>query len=189
MRFIFGSIAALLMGILWMGCTTVSPDECWLTTSGGFGGSGTLPIGAGVGATSGGDPLEPPRGPLDNKGDAPNPCIMPSNPCDQKCLDAYEVAALTCGKIIKDDAQYKMCAEGAYAAYKSCHGNCQEDPEAQESQCRKRCAEQAEVCDAGCRKIPEDDKNARRRLAPNAPAAVRAVGVDFPRDGQHRPCV
>ena len=26
-------------------------------------------------------------------------------------------------------------------------------------------------------------------LAPNAPAAVRAVGVDFPRDGQHRPCV
>ena len=124
MRFIFGSIAALLLGILWMGCNTVSPDECWLNTSGGFGGSGTIPIGAGVGATTGGDPLEPPRSPLDNKGDAPNPCIMPSNPCDQKCLDAYEVAALACGKIIKDDAQYKTCAEGAYAAYKSCHGNC-----------------------------------------------------------------
>ena len=139
MRFILGSIAALLLGILWMGCNTVSPDECWLNTSGGFGGSGTIPIGAGVGATSG-DNLEPPRGPLDHKGHAPNPCIMPSNPCDQKCLDAYEVAALACGKIIKDDAQYKTCSESAYAAYKSCHVNC--------TQMSKTCTDMYEACQA-----------------------------------------
>ena len=160
MRLLFGSIAAPLLILLGIACNTVSPDECWINTSGGFGGSGTIPIGAGVGATSG-DFLEPPRGPLDY-GDAPNPCIMPSSPCDQKCLDAYEVAAIACGKIT-DEAQNKTCAAGAYAAYKSCHENCEEAQEAQESQCRKRCAEQAEVCEAGCRKLPEDDKDARRK--------------------------
>jgi hypothetical protein len=135
MRLIFGSIAAPLLGILWIGCNTVSPDECWINTSGGFGGSGTIPIGAGVGATSG-DHLDPPRGPLDNS-DAPNPCIMPSNPCDQKCLDAYEVAAIACGKV-ENEAQRKTCAEGAYAVYKSCHGNC--------LQMSKTCTDMYEAC-------------------------------------------
>lgn len=155
MRFIFGALAALLLGILWIGCNTVSPDECWLNTSGGFGGSGTIPIGAGVGVTSGGDYLEPPRGPLDSS-EAPNPCIMPSNPCDQKCLDAYEVAALTCGQS-GNEAQRKTCAEGAYAAYKSCHGSC-----LQINSCRKDCEDQAEACEAKCRKLPKDDKAGRQ---------------------------
>jgi hypothetical protein len=121
MRLIFCAIAAPLLVLLGIACNTVSPDECWINTSGGFGGSGTIPIGAGVGATSG-DYLDPPRGPLDN-GDVPNPCITASNPCDQKCLDGYEGAAIACSKI-ENAAQRKTCQDGAYAAYKSCHGNC-----------------------------------------------------------------
>ena len=75
MRWLVGSIASLLLVTLEIACSTVSPDECWVNTSGGFGGGGTIPIGAGVGATSGGDSdSPPPRGPLDASGTA-NPCI------------------------------------------------------------------------------------------------------------------
>jgi hypothetical protein len=74
MRTLFGSIASLL-AMLVIGCNTVDPDECWVNTSGGFGGGGTIPIGAGVGATSSGDFVTPPQGgPLDYGGD-PNPCM------------------------------------------------------------------------------------------------------------------
>ena len=157
MRLYFCSIAASLLVMLGSGCNTVSPDECWPNTSGGFGGSGTIPIGAGVGATSG-DFLSPPRGPLDY-GEAPNPCVVAQSPCIEKCLSDYEVEAINCGKIEDLDAR-KTCQDGAYAHYNTCRENCQE---AEESQCRKRCAEQAEACEAGCRKIPEDDKDARRQ--------------------------
>jgi hypothetical protein len=123
MRFLFGSIAPLLLAVLVTGCNTVSPDECWPNTSGGFGGSGTIPIGAGAFATSG-DFLSPPRGPLDYGGDA-NPCIMPPTPCHEKCLADYEVEATKCGQR-ENEAQHKTCAEGAYASYKSCRENCQQ---------------------------------------------------------------
>ena len=75
MRSFLCAIAPLLAAFV-LGCTTVDPDQCWPNTSGGFGGSGTIPIGAGVGATSSGDFLSPPpHDPLDN-GDAPdNPCV------------------------------------------------------------------------------------------------------------------
>ncbi len=69
----------------------------------------------------------------------PNPCIMPSSPCDQKCLDAYEVAAIACGKI-QDEAQNKTCAAGAYAVYKSCHENC--------TQMSKTCTDMYVACQA-----------------------------------------
>ena len=74
MRLFFGSLTPLLLvlALLVMGCTTVSPDECFVNTSGGFGGSGTIPIGAGVGATSG-DYADPPP-----NGETPNPCVTPS---------------------------------------------------------------------------------------------------------------
>ncbi len=74
MRSFSRSIAAplLLMFVLAIGCSTVSPDECWVNTSGGFGGSGTIPIGAGVGATSGGNSDSP-------SGGTPNPCVTPSD--------------------------------------------------------------------------------------------------------------
>jgi len=82
MRLFFTSFLLLLLvpALLVMGCSTVSPDECWVNTSGGFGGSGTIPIGAGVGSTTGGDFAEPTRQPLDN-GEAPyNPCVTPETP-------------------------------------------------------------------------------------------------------------
>src|SRR5262249_20714041 len=73
MLLLLGSTAALLRGRLALGCTWVAPDECWPNTSGGFGGGGTIPIGAGVGAPTPGDsPAAPPRGPLANSG-TPNP--------------------------------------------------------------------------------------------------------------------
>jgi len=82
MRLFSGLLTPLLLVLvlLVIGCNTVSPDECWVNTSGGFGGSGTIPIGAGVGATTGGDFSEPPRGPLDNGGAPYNPCTAPETP-------------------------------------------------------------------------------------------------------------
>ncbi len=73
MRFFTGSLALLMLVLLVMGCNTVSPDECWPNTSGGFGGSGTIPIGAGVGATSSGGDSDSPSG------GTPNPCVTPSD--------------------------------------------------------------------------------------------------------------
>ena len=160
MRLFYALLAPFLIGRLVLGCNTVSPDECWINTSGGFGGGGTIPIGAGVGATTGDFPADPPRRPLDY-GEAPNPCIEAQSPCNEKCLASYEDSAIACSKI-ENNAQRKTCQDDAYASYRSCHDNC-EAQEAQESQCRKRCAEQAEVCEAGCRKIPEDEKDARRQ--------------------------
>ncbi len=155
MRLVFCLIAVSVLVILGIACSTVSPDECWINTSGGFGGSGTIPIGAGVGATSGGDPLDPPRGPLD-QGDAPNPCIMPSSPCDDKCLDGYEAAAIACGKI-ENEAQRKTCQDGAYASYKSCHENCEQ---IDLNDCLERCKEQCDKENIRCIKnCPKGDKN------------------------------
>lgn len=74
MRTRFGLIASALM-VFVIGCNTVDPDECWVNTSGGFGGGGTIPIGAGVGATTGGDFLAPPGGkPFAAEG-VENPCV------------------------------------------------------------------------------------------------------------------
>jgi hypothetical protein len=74
MRTLFGSIASVLV-VLVIGCNTVDPDECWVNTSGGFGGGGDIPIGAGVGATSSGDFITPPPGgPLAADG-TENPCV------------------------------------------------------------------------------------------------------------------
>jgi hypothetical protein len=66
-------IAVFLPAMLAIGCLTVSPDECWPNTSGGLGGSKPIPIGAGVGATSGGDPDGP-------SGGTPNPCTAAPAP-------------------------------------------------------------------------------------------------------------
>ena len=66
----------LLVLVLVIWCSTVSPDECWVNTSGGLGGSKPIPIGA-VGATSSGGDFDSP------KGGTPNPCVTPatsSNP-------------------------------------------------------------------------------------------------------------
>ena len=91
MRLFSWSIAVLLPAMLAVGCLTVSADECWVNTSGGLGGSETIPIGAGVGATSsGGDFLDPPRGPLDNSKATENPCTAeaPEKPSPQSACQA-----------------------------------------------------------------------------------------------------
>ena len=72
-KILFGSIAVLLLAMLVSACSWVDPSECWPNTSGGFGGGGTIPIGAGVGATSSGDFDTPPNG------GTPNPCVTTSN--------------------------------------------------------------------------------------------------------------
>jgi hypothetical protein len=72
MRFFTGSFALVMLVLLVMGCNTVDADECWPNTSGGFGGSGTIPIGAGVGATSSGGDFDSPSS------GTPNPCVAPA---------------------------------------------------------------------------------------------------------------
>jgi hypothetical protein len=67
-------IVPLAPVVLGVACNTVSPEDCWVNTSGGLGGSDPIPIGAGVGATSSGDFASPPEGPLDVGGVA-NPCV------------------------------------------------------------------------------------------------------------------
>ncbi|MFO0759111.1 MAG: hypothetical protein U0359_21645 [Byssovorax sp.] len=82
MRWFHAAFVSLLFGALVLACNTVDPDECWPNTSGGLGGGGTIPIGAGVGATSSGDFLTPPPyDPLGNgSGGAPyNPCVEPES--------------------------------------------------------------------------------------------------------------
>ena len=76
MRLLYAAVAPFLIGSVALSCNTVDADECWVNTSGGFGGGGTIPIGAGVGATSSGDYSSP-------NGETPNPCVAsatPSNP-------------------------------------------------------------------------------------------------------------
>jgi hypothetical protein len=101
MRSFFGSITASVLIMLGTGCNTVDPDECWPNTSGGFGGSGTIPIGAGVGASTG-DFLTPPRRPLDS-GDAPNPCVTPPSPKEDACKGVRDMAT--------DGHTYAFCSK------------------------------------------------------------------------------
>lgn len=78
MRFSLGSLGPLLL-ILGLGCSTVDPAECWVNTSGGLGGGGTIPVVAAVGANTGGDFFFPPSDrPFDAPG-APNPCVASDN--------------------------------------------------------------------------------------------------------------
>jgi hypothetical protein len=123
MRLFCCRTTALTLVVLLVACTTVSPDQCWPNTSGGFGGSGALPIGAGVGVGSG-DFRSPPRGPLDYT-DPPNPCIEPETPCRGKCLTSYEDTAAECGRIA-NEAQRRTCQDGAYATYRSCTLACEQ---------------------------------------------------------------
>jgi hypothetical protein len=153
MRLIATVIAAPVLVMLGLACNTVSPDECWVNTSGGFGGSGTIPIGAGVGATSG-DFASPPRGPLDYSDEA-NPCRVQESPCVEKCLADYETVAIGCGKI-EDEAQRNVCGDGAFATYKSCRGSCAQQYNDCREHCRDLCYNAWEKCRDDC---PKGDRN------------------------------
>ena len=107
MRSLFRSLAPLLM-MLVIGCNFADPDECRPNTSGGFGGSGTIPIGAGVGATTSGDFLSPPPGgPLDYGG-KPNPCVAPQNSEAEEMqnrVGQFAAAAFTFKVTLADDGK------------------------------------------------------------------------------------
>jgi hypothetical protein len=119
MRLFSRSLAVvLLVLVLVIGCSTVSPDECWVNTSGGLGGSKPIPIGAGVGATSGGDSDTP-------SGETSNPCVTPdtpSNPDEGGSEQSTYIRCLGLGPI----ACAAQCrAAGAYCVEYAIHP---EDP-------------------------------------------------------------
>jgi hypothetical protein len=116
MRSFSRSIAVLLLLVLviTIGCSTVSPDECWVNTSGGLGGSRPIPIVAGVGATSGGDSDSP-------NGGTPNPCVTsdtPSTPDESGSEQSTYIRCLGLGSI----ACAAQCrAAGAYCVEYAIH--------------------------------------------------------------------
>src|SRR5262249_496262 len=102
--FISGSIAplAVLLAALPIASTFVIPDHCCPTASAGFGGSGPIPIGAGVGATSGDFPPPPPKEPL-NTGETPNPCEEGDSMMAPVYLSRYKPSDFPFVTIIPDD--------------------------------------------------------------------------------------
>src|SRR5271170_2521405 len=102
LRLSFACSATLLaVGTVMVACNNADPNECFVNSSGGFGGSGTIPIGAGVGVGSG-DFASPRFGPLDY-GSSANPCDTPSDdttgaggssaatdPEKEACINTYE---------------------------------------------------------------------------------------------------
>jgi hypothetical protein len=82
-------VALLAAGTLAVACNTADPSECFPNTGDGFGGSGTIPIGAGVGVSSSGDLFSPPR-----FGSLGNP---PANPCVTGGSDTAQPGATTGG--------------------------------------------------------------------------------------------
>src|SRR3954464_16078861 len=97
MRSMFRALVPLLV-MLVIGCTTVDPDQCWPNTSGGFGGGGTIPIGAGVGATTSGDFDAPSKEPLSAESTY-DPCVTPGAYTHAK-FDVSEFPFVT---TVKDD--------------------------------------------------------------------------------------
>jgi hypothetical protein len=156
MRLFSCRTTALALVVLLAACNTVDPSECWPNTSGGFGGSGSIPIGAGVGVSSGDFSSPPQSGPQDFGGGA-NPCVIAPTSCDAQCLANYEAAAAECGKS-ESVTERQSCQDIAYAVYRSCGGTCQ-----QSNPCRKDCENKAEACESGCRQLPKDDKAGRQK--------------------------
>lgn len=104
---IFGLLALLAVPVVVpIGCSWVNADQCWPNSSAGFGGSAPIPIGAGVGATSG-DFLSPPQeGPAN--GATPNPCVTPEEPTPAMCQG---------GNAADDGATLTLCSS-------DCSGSC-----------------------------------------------------------------
>jgi len=153
MRWFVYSVLLVMSVMLGIACTAVSPNDCFPNTSAGFGGGGPIPIGNGVGATTGDFGAPPSPGPL-GAGDKPNPCIVQDTDCNEQCNKDYENAAIVCGKI-PDAAQRLACQDAAYANYKICRGNC-----AGSSDCREACKAKCDSAWERCReKCPKGDKS------------------------------
>jgi hypothetical protein len=139
--------------VLIVACNTVDPDQCWLNTTGGFGGAAPIPIGGG---SSSGDFPAPAHHPLDAS-DLPNPCIEPGSPCEEKCLTDYESRAAGCAGFA-DAAPRKACQDDAYAKYRTCRSGC-----VAMAAWEDKCDRDADACEAKCQKIPKDDKSGRQK--------------------------
>src|SRR5262249_35772228 len=98
---------AFVTGIL--GCNEVVPGTCRPNTTGGAGGAGDMPIGAGVGATTTGTyGADPPKGPLasgdgaDGSGDEPprqpQGTSNPPDPCEDPEFGKPATAYIDCRK-------------------------------------------------------------------------------------------
>jgi len=120
MRLFVRSIVPLvLLPLVLAACSWVDPSECWVNTSGGFGGGGTIPIGAGVGATTTGDfgspsdsTAPPPSRPLDYGSGGNNPCMATPSQEDKSCqVD---------GRMLEHGATFLSCSDACRA---TCAGN------------------------------------------------------------------
>jgi len=153
MRLSASWIVPVTLVVVAVACNTFDPDSCFPNTSGGYGGSETIPIGAAVGASSG-DFATPGEGPLDDVGNA-NPCIEPQSPCNQRCESTYTVLSIECGKIADAD-QRRACQDNAYVAYKSCRDFCQQTNGGDcLEHCNEKCDQVMEKCFRDC---PKGDK-------------------------------
>jgi hypothetical protein len=121
MRQFSRSIAALLLLalVIMIGCSTVSPDECWPNTSGGLGGSRPIPIGAGVGATSSGGDADGPSG------GTPNPCVTPATPSSPDEGGSEQSTYIRCLGLGPTACALQCNAIGAYCVEYAIHP---EDP-------------------------------------------------------------
>jgi hypothetical protein len=190
MRSLFRSLAPLLL-VLGFGCSWVDADQCWPNTSGGLGGGGTIPIGAGVGATSG-DYLSPPGSSPLGYPATYNPCVTPSNsegagggadqasnPCtngtgnvDSPPPECFIAPQGPCNEKCYSDYVDASVACGKIAdasqrracqdgAYTT-YKHCRESC-SQADPWRKQCEDEAEACESECAKLPPDDKKGRQK--------------------------
>lgn len=105
---LFCSAALLAVVMLAVACDTADPNACYVNTSGGFGASGPIPIGAGVGVSSGGDLLSPPRlGPLGYPPPA-NPCVTQGSDSTAPPLPPPAQGCGTAGAALSGDT-YVYC--------------------------------------------------------------------------------
>ena len=119
MRLFSCLVAVSLPAMLAFGCLTVDADECWVNTSGGLNDPQPIPIGAGVGATTGGDYAEPPRGPLDNGGAPYNPCTAeaPKKPPPQTTCEVPNPVAEGANSWICGEECSSKCAPHVRITY------------------------------------------------------------------------
>ena len=133
MRLFSCAVAVPLLAMLVGGCNTVSPGERWPNTSGGIGGPGTIPIGAGVGATSG-DLLE-----IEDEAQR--------GTCADGAYAAYKCCREGCAQSGISDCR-ERCKKQCDTIHDRCHADCtKNDPT---SSCHAKCNNGYGACRKRC---------------------------------------
>lgn len=139
--------------------------ECWVK---GEDGSGAGPIVTPIGAGGGfGDAPQEPLASDDwdpcSSGNSIECLVTWKSTCDSQATNCEPNTSIYgCACASNEEAKAtceKVLGVGTEFGPTSC-GPCEWT---EESRCRKKCAEKAEACEAECRKLPEDDKDARRK--------------------------